>query len=168
MSYVEMSEPVYTEIETAVAVTYKNACIVWVERVENKDLETAYNEYKATFENPNEKRLFHGTDEGAARSIAYFGFSAKANKRSAYGNGTYFSTRAEYSRMYSKTAHDQIAFMLVCDVVCGKVAQGRANTDISAGFDSCTDRLNHPDMYIVNKREAAMPRYLVAFYPNAK
>jgi hypothetical protein len=166
--YVDLSEPVYAEIETAVFKTYNTACILWIEEIVNPRLSAEFEQYKEELKNPNVHRLFHGTSEENANSIITNGFNAKVNKRSAYGNGTYFSTRAEYSRHYSKERGDNLAFMIVCDVACGKVCQGRANTPITNGFDSCTDNIKRPDMYIVDKRAAALPKYLVAFYPKAK
>jgi hypothetical protein len=97
------------------------------------------------------------------------GFDPDKAKVCAFGNGMYFSTRAEYSRYYSKTKHrEDLAYMLVCDVVCGKVAQGQSGRNIPEGSHSFTDNIRHPDMYIINKPYAAYPRYIVAFYPYAK
>jgi hypothetical protein len=168
-SYLSLSDPNYSVIEADVLKTYKNACIVWVEEVKNPDLEHNYVLYKAQFDEPNEKKLFHGTSEQISRIIIREGFDSTKNKCSAHGLGTYFSTRAAYSRMYAKTrSKDQLAFMFICDVVTGRTCQGRGGQPIPSGFDSCTDNVKKPDMYVVGHNAAAVPRYLVAFYPSAK
>jgi len=168
VTYIDLGDPVYDEIEAAVRKTYKNSCIVWIEKVENKGLEDEYNQYKSTINPSHERRLFHGTTEDVSRIIIAGGFDPSLNKTCAYGRGVYFSTRAEYSKHYARRKHkDDFAFMMVCDVVCGKTGQGVGGKHMPKGFDSVTDNLKRPDMYIVNKREAAIPRYLVAFYPDA-
>jgi hypothetical protein len=168
-SYVEMAEPIYSQLEKAVRETYKNACIIYIQRNENKHLEADFEKYKSQFDDPNVKTLFHGTSANNAGNIMLDGFDPALKKVCAYGNGVYFSTRAAYSRRYSKTHNkDDLAFMLLCDVVCGKVAQGSSGSNIPRGYQSFTDNITRPDMYIVDKREAAYPRYLVAFYPYAK
>lgn len=165
--YVKLSDPVYDFIEQSVLATYPNACIVWIEKVVNEDLEKAYQAYKATVRPSNEKRLFHGTSEDIARVIIKDGFDPSKAKVCAHGLGIYFSTRAAYSSVYCRrNAGQDYAFMLVVDVITGRVGEGKAYTAIPPEFNSVTDSLKRPDMYVVNKREAAMPRYLVAFYPD--
>jgi hypothetical protein len=156
----------YEEIENIVRKTYEHSCIVWIEKIKNETLENNFKQYISTLNPPNIKRLFHGTSEEIARIIIQEGFDPSKNKVSAHGLGVYFSTRAAYSKDYCKTTKGRdYVFMLVCDVATGKVCKGRHSQPITDGFDSATDNLNHPDMYIVNKREAALPLFLVAFYP---
>ena len=176
--YLSMSDKRYAEIEKMVLATYKNACIVWIEENENKDLLHKYEAYKSSFSEPNEKRLFHGTSKENIDSILQNGFNPECNTTSAHGRGTYFSRRAVYSKDYSlkhenrfrkKTSNSEgnIAYMFVCDVVTGKTTIGSQGTILPKGFDSFTDSISRPDMYIVNKLEACYPRYICAFYPYA-
>ena len=169
--YLSLSDPMYTKIEDAVRQTYSNSCIVWIERVINPELEEKHDIYKASFDKPNVKQLFHGTSEEICRKIVSTGFDPTFNKVSAHGKGVYFSTRAAYSKEYSRMRMSRkadLAYMLVCDVVLGKVGEGRASTVIPKEYDSVTDSLHNPDMYIIDKPYAAIPRYLVVFYPYAK
>jgi len=115
---------------------------------------------------PNVRRLFHGTSIEISTIIIEEGFDPTKNRTSAYGKGIYFSNRSLYSKHYCKSDGD-IYYMLVCDVATGESCQGIANKPIEAGFDSAVDNLKRPDMYIVNKKEACIPRFRVAFYPNA-
>lgn len=167
--YVQMQEPVYDEISNHIFATYRNACILWIEEIINPTLESCYQSYKASIETPNEKRLFHGTLDKVAKTISVDGFDPTLNKTSAHGKGVYFSVRAEYSRQYCRRSQgNDLACLLICDVVTGRVCQGRANKPIPNEYNSATNSLKNPDMYIVNKREAAMPRYIVVFHPEAK
>ena len=166
VEYLSLSDPMYDQIENIVRATYEHSCIVWIEKIYNEELEKKFNAYKNTINPPNVKRLFHGTSEQVARIIIEEGFDPSKNKVSAHGLGVYFSTRAAYSKDYMHPTHGKdYVFMLVCDVVTGKPCKGQAYKPIMAGYDSATDNLARPDMYIVNKRDAALPLYLVAFYP---
>ena len=171
-TYIPLSDPMYEKIENQVRVTYNNSCILWIEYVMNPILSDAFDNYvesmKAVGKQPNVLTLFHGTREGVARIIIEEGFNPSINRVCAHGLGTYFSTRAVYSKDYCVLEKgSQYAYMLVCDVAVGKSCRGKPNKPIDSGFDSATDSLYRPDMYIVNKREAALPKYLVCFMPNA-
>ena len=192
-SYMELSNPMYDFITSEIVKTYKEACVCWIEVVENKMLTERYDKYKNSLREPNEKLLYHGTSKEIAYKIAQEGFRSEFNKVSACGLGTYFSTRAEYSKDYSimksntllytygkgrKTRSYQapvvlpdqdqeIAFMLVSDVAVGVSTQGSNGKKLPKEFDSFTDNPKQPDMYIVERNDACNPRYIVAFYPNA-
>jgi hypothetical protein len=166
--HLSLSNPVYTEIEEKVRKTYPNSCILWVEELKNPELYQRYEKYKNELDDPNEKMLFHGTTERAARSILARGFAPSLNKRSAYGMGVYFAKAASYSKGYSRAGRDQIAFLLFCNVALGRSAPGRTNQEIPKGYNSFADNPKDPSICVVNKTEAAYPRYLIAFHPNAK
>jgi len=166
--YLEMSDPMYDKIENAIRETYTNSCIIWIEKIHNPQLKLEFNTYYKTLSEPNIKMLFHGTNSKIARIIISEGFDSSKNKVSAHGLGTYFSTRAVYSKQYcTKLKDEDYSLMLICAVATGKFCQGIANKPIPDGYDSAVDIVRKPDMYIVNKRCAALPTYLVAFYMNA-
>lgn len=166
--YVRLSDPVYDQISAEVRKTYANACIVWIERLENARLEENFQEYIKGLKDPNIRRLYHGTNEPVARIIIRDGVDPSFNKASACGKGVYFSTMALYSSNYSRANRKEIAFLLVCDVALGKVGQGYHNQPIPSEFNSVTDNPKKPSMFIVDKPEAVVPRYLVAFHPFAQ
>lgn len=168
MTYVPMSDPRYDEINDAIRKTYKNACILWVEECHNQYLNELYEQYISSLKEPNIKRLFHGTSEQIARKIMREGFDPNYNISSSHGKGVYFSKRAVYSRNYCKISKDKLAFLFICDVALGKVGLGVSNQSIPKEYNSVTDNLIKPDMYIIDKKESAVPRFLVAFYPSAK
>ena len=167
VQYLSLSDPKYEEIENHIRATYEHSCIVWIEKITNPDLEMKFNAYRDTIQPSNVKTLFHGTSEEIARIIIQDGFDPSKNKVSAHGLGVYFSTRARYSFDYChRTKGHDYVFMLVCDVVTGRVGSGKAYQPIPHEYNSVTNSIDHPHMYIVNKREAALPRHLVGFYPD--
>ena len=167
-TYVDMGDKAYDEIEAAIRATYTNSCICWIEKIKMDGLEERFNTYSSSLEEPNIQRLFHGTNEEICRKIIYEGFDPSFNKVSAHGLGVYFATRAQYSKTYARTSRDGMAYMLVCDVICGNVGKGLGGTHFGSQYNSVADNITSPNMYIVNRKDAALPRYLVAFYPGAK
>ena len=167
VDYLSLSDPIYETIETHIYKTYKNACIMWIEKIYNNKLEEKYQKYKNSIVPSNEKLLFHGTDEPTARKIICEGFDPKYGKTFAHGVGCYFSKFAAYSSKYCKHIQGRdYVFMLVCKVIIGNCGLGHKNTPIPNKLNSVTDSIKHPTMYIVDKSEACLPVYLVAFYPN--
>ncbi len=165
--YVKMSDPNYTMISDAVRASYPNSCICWVEYVRNDALDARFDDYYKSV-GGEVQRLFHGTNEEVVGCICVEGFKPQYNKMSAFGKGVYFSTRAQYSKDYAPARNDGLAFMIVADVAIGKVARGSINAVIPAGYDSFTDNPKRPDMYIVDKAEACVPKFIVSFAPNVK
>ena len=118
------------------------------------------------------KRLFHGTSNDVAKKICEEGFRPELNRAAAYGRGVYFATAAAYSKDYSCTKRrgrrDEIVYLIVADVALGKSVVGMDNAILPNDADSFCDRVENPSIYVVNKREACCPRYLIAFYPDAR
>ena len=167
VKYLSLSDPIYESIEREIYKTYKNACIMWIEKVFNHDLQEKYNKYKNSISPANEMMLFHGTDEDVARKIIKEGFDPKYGKTFAHGVGCYFSTSAAYSKNYCKSIQKRdYVFMLFCSVVTGNCGLGRLNTPIPKNYHSVTDSMKRRTMYVVDKTEACLPIYLISFYPN--
>lgn len=161
-----MSDPEYDKVSSK---GFKNCCIMWIEKIQNPQLKNMYETYKSSVHPATEKRLFHGTSESVARIIAKEGFNPSLNKASMYGLGVYFATNASHSKPYAssrRTKGQELAYMLVCDVVVGNSCIGKPNQPIPEPFHSATDK-GHT-IYVVNKKEAALPLYIVCFYPDAK
>ena len=167
MQYLSLSDSKYAQIEDVILKSFPKACILWIEKNENTTLEQLFIEYSLKFPNPRIQQLYHGTSEDIARLIMKEGFDPSKNKSSFYGNGVYFSPFANVSQWYSKKSQDDISFFLVCDVVVGKSCVGLLNQDIPSDYQSAVNNLIKPTEIVVNKKEAAFPRYLVAFYRDA-
>ncbi len=175
--FIELSDKEFDRISKRVRETYPNACILWIEKNKNSSLEKEYHKYKAKFEEPNEMELFHGTSESAARSIMDSGFDPLRCRDAWYGNGVYFSPSAQVSLSYSmgithtvKKTRKDIQYVLLNKVCLGKLLILRnrlQDQDIPFPYTS-TKSPTKPAEYVVNKREAVWPEYLISFYPQAK
>lgn len=176
MSYLPLASPIYAELEKMVLATYQNACIVWIEQVVQPDLEHKFDDYCATLPEPNVRRLFHGTGNEIAQRICEEGFRPELNRVSRYGKGVYFAVDAVYSKdysrpgrdIYSQFRRDEIVYLIVSDVATGRTRMGSNEAVIPAGYDSFCDSPKDPKIFVVNKKEACCPRYLIAFYPGAR
>lgn len=164
--HVNISDPVYDEIECVIRKTYARSCILWIEEVENKELKSKFDTYVSNLKSiPNIRRLFHGTNEKAISNIIWNGFDPDRNTRSMYGKGVYFARDAKYSKNYLVSNSEGIAFMLVCDVALGKSSVGELNKKING--DSAVDNIKNPSIFVIDKVDAVYPKYIVAFYPKA-
>lgn len=187
--YLTTSDPMYDTIDNEIRKSYPDVCVCWIEDVVNPFLLERYELYKATLKEPNEKLLFHGTSKEAARAITLEGFRPELNTVSAHGKGVYFSESATYSSGYSimKSGHirsrrrnpksirpledmnakavdySKILYLLVCKVAVGRVRKSGHEHVIPEGYNS----FGGPGMFIVDRKEACIPAYLAAFYPDA-
>lgn len=172
---VSLSDPIYAEIEASIRKTYPYSCVLYVDRVVNTSLEE---KFKSRMENLKQKRgdnkvqvlrLFHGTKGVNINSIGENGFMVKANTRSAYGIGTYFSTAAGYSKDYTDTDIDDVSYMFVCDVLVGECMVGSGHLPLDCEkYDNFVNHASNPTIYVSPYDDGCMPRYLVAFHKNAK
>jgi hypothetical protein len=171
----------YERITKKIYESYPNACVLWIEKVVNLDLEekhlALFNSIKTRCENTTIKELFHGTNTLFIDSILKNGFKIVYNNRSAHGVGTYFSTDAIYSMMYS-TGGD-VCYMFLCDVIVGTVQQVHGPKYITADTGAGPpiyishkkenveeDRTVGPKTYVSPYDEGGIPRYLIALHKN--
>lgn len=172
---VSLSSSIYNDITKVIRVSYPNACILYMDEIINWTLSSRYIHRQESMEvlrGPGivrELRLFHGTKVDCINSIATNGFMKKFNRISAYGKGTYFSTKAAYSRHYTNTDTTDISYMFVCDVLVGKctVVNGPYEIDTKE-YDNSVNKEILPDIYVSPYDDGAYPRYLVAFHKNAR
>lgn len=167
---ISLSSTDYTNIEKTILESYPNACILYIDRIVNEKLEFNFKLYleelntKRGEEYVSIKRLFHGTKSGNINSIAINGFQVAANMRSAYGKGSYFSTKANYSKDYTDNDRDDISYLFICDIVVGKIGYLSSDKNIDTGVDN----INNPTIYVCPKDSSCIPRFIVGFYKNAK
>lgn len=173
-TYVEMSDPQYERILQGIRTSYQHACICWIDQLNNPTLEQHYQQQRhhihTTRGSVQEMSLYHGTSKESADIIIDEGFDPLVNKNSAYGKGTYFAKQASYSKNYAPPSiNDDISFMLICDVLVGTVNLYGSGEPIDTQLDdNSVDHLQYPSIYVTPYRYGAIPRYLVAFYRNAK
>jgi poly [ADP-ribose] polymerase 7/11/12/13 len=168
-----MSDKKYERIEQAIQKSYPNSCILWIEEIKNLELEVGYAKQKVEIISKRgsceELELFHGTREQNINIIINEGFDPSLNKTSAYGKGTYFAKNALYSRDYSPPSNEEISYMFLCSVLVGEKNIYGCNKYIDTKYhDNSVDNKHSPTIYVTPYRYGAVPRFVVAFYRNAK
>jgi hypothetical protein len=172
---VSLSSKIYDDITKLIRKSYPNACLLYIDEIINDNLLSNYHQRKTNTEqrrgkeNVRELMLFHGTKVECINNIATNGFMKQFNKVSAYGKGTYFSTKASYSSHYTDKDNTDVSYMYICDVIVCKctVVNGPHEIDTTL-YDNSVNNLESPDIYVTPYDDAAYPRYLVAYHKNAK
>jgi poly [ADP-ribose] polymerase 10/14/15 len=164
-----------------------SANIVSLERIQNLALWQSYAAKKQTlllrggsegieasklkeYEKP---MLFHGTSDWASAKIMEQGFNRMfcGKNATAYGKGVYFAVQSSYSasNTYSPPASDGIKRMFVCCVLAGEICMGKSDQLVpderkpNQLYDSTTDNMTNPSMYITYHDAQAYPAYLIRF-----
>ncbi|XP_072197856.1 protein mono-ADP-ribosyltransferase PARP14 [Excalfactoria chinensis] len=158
-----------------------NLKIEKIERVQNPTLWKIYQIKKSEMDekngnNNNEKLLFHGTSAESLTHINNYGFNRSYAGRNAaqYGNGTYFAINASYSAndTYSRPDANGKKHMYLARVLVGEYSQGTRGAITPAAkpvgsngvlYDSSTDNVNNPSMFIIFSDMQAYPEYLITF-----
>ncbi|XP_026129260.1 poly [ADP-ribose] polymerase 14-like isoform X1 [Carassius auratus] len=170
----------YAEVEKEFTSTgLSSNSIITIERVQNVALWRNYMIKKEELEDKNkhtnnERRLFHGTGPDKTDQINHHGFNRSfAGMHGAmYGNGTYFAVDPSYSaRGYSKPDVNGHKRMYLARVLVGDFTQGKpglpvppAKSSSSADlFNSVTDKINNPTMFVIFNDVQAYPEYLITF-----
>ncbi|NXE34359.1 PAR14 polymerase, partial [Ptilorrhoa leucosticta] len=152
-----------------------------IERVQNPYFWKAYQIKKCEMDKKNgsrknEMRLFHGTSKESLTLINKHGFNRSyAGVHAAnFGNGTYFAVNASYSAhdTYSKPDVNGKKYMYLARVLVGEYSQGikgaitpapkNASNSVDL-FDSSTDNVSRPSMFIIFNDIQAYPEYLITF-----
>ncbi|OCT63245.1 hypothetical protein XELAEV_18044343mg [Xenopus laevis] len=155
--------------------------IITIQRVQNQYLWQNYTIKKQSIDTKNgstnnEKQLFHGTDPSTINNVNNNGFnrSYAGKNASIIGNGTYFAVDANYSAddTYSKPDTSGHKHMYLARVLTGTFTTGQKDmiapppknqanpTDL---YDSVTDNLNQPSMFVIFNDIQAYPEYLITF-----
>lgn len=124
----------------------------------------------------NERILFHGTDANSVPYVNHHGFNRSYAGRNdaAYGKGTYFAVDASYSAddIYSRPDSNGRKHVYVARVLTGVYTLGRRGLitppaknpfDSTDLFDSATDNIQHPTLFVVFSDNQAYPEYLITF-----
>uniref|UniRef100_A0A8D0PV62 Poly [ADP-ribose] polymerase n=1 Tax=Sus scrofa TaxID=9823 RepID=A0A8D0PV62_PIG len=150
-----------------------------IERIQNRFLWQSYQVKKKQMDiknghTNNEKLLFHGTDAASVPQINQHGFNRSfAGKNAAcYGRGTYFAVDASYSAndKYSIPDSKGRKRIYVVRVLTGDYTHGQTgmltppskNSDNTKDtYDSVTDDINQPKLFVIFSDYQAYPEYLV-------
>ena len=163
----------FEEVAQYITKTWKNACIMDIQRVEEHCMFEKYNALKQTMPEPNEQMLFHGTHESAVNSILEFGYDPLFAKVCAYGMGVYFAADASYSYNYMPSKKDlsgfDLSYMFVNSVLVGRSISGTSNSICNLNqADTQVDSVKNPKIFSVPRAEQAIPKYVIAFHKNAQ
>ncbi|NXA09458.1 PAR14 polymerase, partial [Sapayoa aenigma] len=171
----------YRDVQEKFLQTCQSFRIEKIERIQNPFFWKAYQIKKREMDNKNghrnnERLLFHGTSKESLTLINYHGFNRSyAGMHAAnFGNGTYFAVNANYSAIdiYSKPDTDGKKYMYLARVLVGEYCQGKKGSRIPAPrnasnstdlFDSATDNVSQPSMFIIFNDIQAYPEYLITF-----
>uniref|UniRef100_A0A673LIG0 Poly [ADP-ribose] polymerase n=1 Tax=Sinocyclocheilus rhinocerous TaxID=307959 RepID=A0A673LIG0_9TELE len=169
----------YAEVEKEFRRTNLNSKIIEIERVQNNALWKNYMIKKEELEDKNkhknnEKRLFHGTGPDKTDQINNHGFnrSFAGMNGAMYGNGSYFAVDPHYSAQgYSAPDAKGHKRMYLVRVLVGDFTQGKrgllvppARSSNSADlYNSVTDNMRNPTMFVIFNDVQAYPEYLITF-----
>ncbi|NXF24832.1 PAR14 polymerase, partial [Rhodinocichla rosea] len=152
-----------------------------IERVQNQYLWKNYQIKKCEIDKKNvnknnERLLFHGTSQESLTLINKKGFnrSFAGMHGASFGNGTYFAVNASYSAsdFYSRPDVNGKKYMYLARVLVGEYSLGRkgsitpAQKNVSNSvdlYDSSTDNVSQPSMFIIFNDIQAYPEYLITF-----
>ncbi|XP_008300868.1 poly [ADP-ribose] polymerase 10 [Stegastes partitus] len=153
--------------------------IIQVEKLMNRLL---YNQYKlkkasilqrATYPDI-ERTLYHGTSETSVKEICIHGFNRSFCGKNAtvYGRGVYFAVNSSLSvqEQYSPPNADGYKYIFVSKVLTGDFTKGchsmktaplKETGDIPLRYDSVTDDITKPSMFVIFNDTQAFPEYLI-------
>ncbi|RXN11597.1 poly [ADP-ribose] polymerase 14-like protein [Labeo rohita] len=153
--------------------------IITIERVQNSALWRNYMIKKEELENKNqhtnnEKRLFHGTAADKTDQINNHGFnrSFAGMNGAMYGNGSYFAVDPSYSAQgYSVPNANGHKHMYLARVLVGDFTQGKRGLPVPPAkrsnsadlYNSVTDNMTNPTMFVIFNDVQAYPEYLITF-----
>ncbi|XP_075412443.1 protein mono-ADP-ribosyltransferase PARP14 [Tenrec ecaudatus] len=177
-------QPSHSEYQNVASMfnqTCSNFKILKIERIQNPSLWNYYQAKKKTMDDKNgqtnnEKLLFHGTDAASLPHVNQNGFnrSYAGKNATAFGKGTYFAINANYSanNTYSRPDPNGRKYMYVVRVLTGLYTLGNASLivpppktthDPTDLYDTVTDNVNNPSLFVVFSDYQAYPEYLITF-----
>ncbi|XP_077982804.1 protein mono-ADP-ribosyltransferase PARP14-like [Glandiceps talaboti] len=158
-----------------------NPTIMKIERIQQKSQFTFYFMRKKEMDrkypgDQNERHLYHGTKKDSVRLICKSGFNrsyAGSAVGAREGLGVYFAVQSGYSLKpyYSPADGNGDRFIFRVRVLVGKFAKGSAEMkeppflDAAKGdrYDTTTDDIKSPNMFVTFHDEQAYPEYLITF-----
>lgn len=177
-------QPHHPEYRT-VASKFQETCaqfkIEKIERIQNPELWKHYQTKKNSMDAKNgqvtnEKLLFHGTDADSVALVNGKGFnrSYAGKNATAYGKGTYFAVNASYSAsdVYSRPDLNGKKHMYYVRVLTGCYTLGNRSLIVpppkdyqnpTDSYDTVTDCLQNPSLFVVFYDYQAYPEYLITF-----
>ncbi|XP_006771090.2 PREDICTED: poly [ADP-ribose] polymerase 14 [Myotis davidii] len=183
VSLVELQpgQPEYSKVADAFNETCSQFKREKIERIQNPSLWQFYQTKKKTMDEKNghiqnERLLFHGTDADSLPHVNQHGFNRSYAGKNAtnYGKGTYFAVNANYSAhdTYSRPDANGKKHMYYVRVLTGLYALGNTSLLVPPAknsqnpldlYDTVTDRVSTPTLFVVFYDYQAYPEYLITF-----
>uniref|UniRef100_A0A8C5MBV6 Poly [ADP-ribose] polymerase n=1 Tax=Leptobrachium leishanense TaxID=445787 RepID=A0A8C5MBV6_9ANUR len=122
-----------------------------------------------------ERFLFHGTDQSNVDAICTQNFDTRVDTRNgkALGYGCYFAKDASYSHRYCPANASGHRYMFLAKVLVGRSTVGCASyrrppmiipdDPKSLLYDSCVNKLDDPDLYVVFDNDQFYPSFLIEY-----
>ncbi|XP_061050236.1 protein mono-ADP-ribosyltransferase PARP14 isoform X2 [Eubalaena glacialis] len=177
-------QPDNSEYKT-VASKFNETCadfiIEKIERIQNPELWKHYQTKKNNMDAKNgqlinEKLLFHGTDADSVTLVNGKGFNRSYAGKNAtvFGKGTYFAVSAHYSASdtYSRPDINGKKRMYYVRVLTGSYTVGNRSLIVpplkdpqnpTDSYDTVTDCVQNPNLFVVFYDYQAYPEYLITF-----
>lgn len=150
-----------------------NAQVLGVHRIENAGLGLVYGAVRGTLAAKRERLLWHGTSLDCVRNIALNGFNRAYCGRHGmkFGQGSYFSSAADYSLRFCERRIGVRRVMFLAKVIVGEWTKGSAemvepphkDAEGLVRYDSTVDDEASPSIFCVFRDFQALPMYLVEF-----
>uniref|UniRef100_A0A6P5K8A3 Poly [ADP-ribose] polymerase n=1 Tax=Phascolarctos cinereus TaxID=38626 RepID=A0A6P5K8A3_PHACI len=171
----------YKQVKDMFCRTCANFTIEKIQRIQNRSLWNLYKTKKILIDDQNkhtnnEKYLFHGTDVDSVSHVNSQGFnrSYAGKNATAWGKGTYFAVDALYSadNTYSKPdikgkKHMYYVRVLTGDYTLGNpsliVPPPKITQDANVLYDSVTNNMRNPTLFVIFYDNQAYPEYLITF-----
>ncbi|XP_041868062.1 protein mono-ADP-ribosyltransferase PARP10 isoform X2 [Melanotaenia boesemani] len=153
--------------------------IIQVEKLMNRLLYNQYKLKKASILQRSshpavERTLYHGTSQESVKEICVHGFNRSFCGKNAtvYGQGVYFAVNSCLSvkSQYSPPNADGYKFIFVSKVLTGDFTKGdhsmktaplKETGDVPLRYDSVTDDITKPTMFVIFNDTQAFPEYLI-------
>uniref|UniRef100_G1Q873 Poly [ADP-ribose] polymerase n=1 Tax=Myotis lucifugus TaxID=59463 RepID=G1Q873_MYOLU len=174
-------QPEYSKVADAFNQTCSQFKIEKIERIQNPSLWQHYQTKKKTMDDKNghtqnEQLLFHGTDADSLPHVNQHGFNRSYAGKNAvvYGRGTYFAVNANYSAhdTYSSPDANGKKHMYYVRVLTGLYTLGNTSLLVPPPknpqnpldlYDTVTDNVSTPSLFVVFYDYQAYPEYLITF-----
>uniref|UniRef100_A0A3Q3LXD4 Poly [ADP-ribose] polymerase n=1 Tax=Labrus bergylta TaxID=56723 RepID=A0A3Q3LXD4_9LABR len=152
------------------ATVFKNACYSSITETNFTYLmEVTFAHHRATYP-VIERTLYHGTSETSVKEICVHGFNRSFS--TVYGQGVYFAVNSGLSvqDQYSPPNADGHKFIFVSKVLTGDYTKGchsmktaplKETGDIPLRYESVTDDITKPSMFVIFNDTQAFPEYLI-------
>uniref|UniRef100_A0A3P9MPW9 Poly [ADP-ribose] polymerase n=1 Tax=Oryzias latipes TaxID=8090 RepID=A0A3P9MPW9_ORYLA len=161
--------------QSSIDVCLHHGCLLQVERLMNRLLYNQYKLKKASILQQSthpvvERTLYHGTSEGSVTEICVHGFNRSFCGKN--GQGVYFAVNSSLSvqDQYSPPNADRHKFIFVSKVLTGDFTKGchsmktaplKETGAIPLRYDSVTDDIKKPTIFVIFNDTQAFPEYLI-------